>query len=81
MNVELKVLGANQTEVIVGSNRLFFSYNTLVAMLYKNGDYYRAEPSTVEKWSQTTSKHVNKWCPSNATVIPYSKLVEIANNG
>lgn len=79
MKIELKVLGANQTEVRIGEKVLFFSYNTLVAVRPGFGICYRAMPSTVEKWSKTTAKHVNAWCNDRAIEIPYSQLVEFAN--
>lgn len=79
MNVRLKVIGANQTEVCVGGKYLFFSYDTLVAALI-GGKYYRADPKTVEKWSKTTTKHVNSWCLPNAYTVTHRELEIIAND-
>jgi len=53
----LNKLGTNQTEITFGKdNHVLFSYNTPVAA-YFNGVFYR----TSKKWSNTTSKHINKW--------------------
>lgn len=54
--MNLSVLGSNQTELRINGNVVFFSYNTPVAALFE-GKYYR----TSKKWSNTTSKHINKW--------------------
>lgn len=78
MSILLKSIGTNQTEIQMTGKFLFFSYETLVAALV-DGTYYRADPKTVNKWSKTTSKHVNSWCPPNAEVVSYSELMEIAN--
>lgn len=78
MSILLKSIGTNQTEIQMTGKFLFFSYETLVAALV-GGTYYRADPKTVNKWSKTTSKHVNSWCPTNAEVVSYSELMEIAN--
>ena len=56
--MELKVIAANQTEVSFPTGLVvFFSYDTPVAARTVGGDYIR----TSTKWSQTTSRHINKW--------------------
>lgn len=54
--MKLKSLGANQTEVDFNGNLVLFSYETPVAA-YVDGAFYRTE----EKYSVTTSRHINKW--------------------
>jgi hypothetical protein len=56
MTMKLKPLGPNRTEVVLGENIVFFSYEQPVAA-YVMGRYYR----TKRKWSTTTSKHINDW--------------------
>lgn len=80
MGITLKVIGPNQTEVDLDEKILFFSYDTLVAVKTEYGNCYRAMPATVEKWSKTTSKHVNAWCTDRAIEIPHRQLMEIAND-
>ena len=54
--MEVKSLGANQTEVEINGRKVLFSYETSVA--YKeDGKAY----ITSQKWSKTTSKHVSQW--------------------
>lgn len=78
MNIELKVIGPNQTEVRLGEKVLFFSYDTLVAVVTKY-ECYRAVSSTAPKWSKTTTKHVNDWCTNNAIEVTHEQLKELAN--
>ena len=55
--MKLKQLGSNQTELVLNDGtQVLFSYETPVAC-WKNGQFY----STAKKWSQTTSRHINKW--------------------
>jgi len=49
-------LKQNMTEVVLDSARVLVSYETPVAAEV-HGNYYK----TSEKWSQTTSRHINKW--------------------
>jgi len=79
MKIELKIIGPNQTEVRIGERVLFFSYNTLVAYRPGFGICYRADPKTVEKWSKTTTKHVNGWCHDRAVEVSHFQLLEMVN--
>lgn len=54
--MKVKPVGPNQTEVLLGANVVFFSYQEPVGA-YIMDRYYR----TKKKWSTTTSKHINKW--------------------
>lgn len=54
--MQIKLIGPNQTEVTSNGNTVFFSYTTPVAAIV-GGIAYR----TSEKFSKTTSRHINKW--------------------
>ena len=49
-------LKSNQTEVQVGEMRILVSYQTPVAAITGEGVF-----KTTQKWSGTTSKHINQW--------------------
>jgi len=56
--MKLKPIATNQTEIIYSHGlRLFFSYETPVACQMPSGRYH----VTDKKWSQTTTRHINKW--------------------
>ena len=55
--MKLKQLGSNQTELDLGFAQVFFSYETPVAARLTDGSLVR----TAERYSVTTSKHINKW--------------------
>ena len=54
--MKIKPIANNQTELHLNGNVFFFSYETPVAALIA-GKYYKTE----QKFSVTTSKHINKW--------------------
>ncbi len=57
--MKLKIIGNNQTEITTKEGvQLFFSYETLVAArtMYMKNVYV-----TKTKYSNTTTKHINKW--------------------
>ena len=55
--MRLKPIGSNQTELVkTDGTVLFFSYETPVAGFDKDG-HFRTE----EKFSVTTTKHINRW--------------------
>ena len=55
--MKLKQLGSNQTELVLNDGtQVLFSYETPVAC-WIDGQFYRTD----KKWSQTTSRHINKW--------------------
>jgi hypothetical protein len=69
--MKLAKLGNNETEIIIGENTVLFSYNTPVAYQDKSGKFFK----TNHKWSNTTSKHINKWLAgSPATEVSQSFL-------
>ena len=56
--MQLTPIAANQTQLNLNDGtEVFFSYKTPVAAKLPNYDYIR----TATKWSQTTSRHINKW--------------------
>ena len=66
MQMKLKPIGANQTELSIENGMLvLFSYETPVAAFdAKTGRAFR----TTAKWSPTTTRHVNKWIGENPLV-------------
>jgi hypothetical protein len=54
--MELKPIASNMTELKIGFISILFSYETPVA-LKNRGTYYK----TNTKWSNTTTRHINKW--------------------
>lgn len=55
-------IGSNQTEVeLADGTCVLFSYKTPVAALVPGKGWIR----TAEKWSTTTSKHINRWLADN----------------
>jgi hypothetical protein len=72
--MELHVVGSNQTEVHNGNVKVFFSYDTPVA--YYDSDTETAYVTT-QKYSKTTSKHVNLWLKYNEpkSIVEVSQIV------
>lgn len=67
--MKLKQIGSNVTELSFQNVTVLFSYQTPVAMVDANGNYY----VTDKKWSATTTRHINKWVGgNNAQVNPQS---------
>ena len=55
--MQLRPIASNMTQLDLNNGyQVLFSYQTPVACLSDNG-YYR----TSNKWSVTTSRHINKW--------------------
>lgn len=60
--MKVQPIGANQTEVsLADGTEILFSYGTPVAALVPGKGWIR----TAQKWSVTTSKHVNAWLRAN----------------
>ena len=56
--MKLKQIGSNQTEVVFKDGTyVLFSYETPVAVSTAEGMFV-----TEQKYSNTTTKHINKWC-------------------
>lgn len=74
--MKLVNLGSNMTELeLTDGSTVFFSYNTPVAGFIPGQGVFRTE-----KWfSQTTSKHINKWIKQNhpsatQTIVSQEKI-------
>ena len=70
MALTIKPIGSNQTELSANGMQVLFSYETPVAA-WINGQYYKTE----KKWSNTTTRHINKWAH-----LPVSKSQEFFDN-
>lgn len=54
--MQLKPIGSNMNEIVIKGKSILFSYSTPVAGWDENGAF-----RTDEKFSVTTSKHINKY--------------------
>ena len=69
--------GSNETELDLGFAQVFFSYETPVAAMLPSGQYIRTE----QKFSVTTSKHINKWLApvaDSVRIVPQGDLHKLA---
>ena len=56
--MKLTSLAANQTQLVLADGtEILFSYETPVAAQLPGFEYIK----TATKWSQTTTRHINKW--------------------
>ena len=63
--MKVKSVGSNMTELVLGNVTVLFSYETPVAASTDSG-YIKTE----EKYSSTTTRHVNKWLEGvNAKIV------------
>ena len=75
--MKLKIIGANQTEVQLSDHyetQIFFSYEQAVCVRNADGCFV-----TTEKYSRTTSKHINKWISGLHHIIKMVPQSEIDN--
>jgi len=74
--MNLKPIASNMTQLTLANGiKVLFSYETPVACELNSG-YYR----TAKKWSQTTTKHINKWLAGNvATPADQAFFYDIVN--
>jgi hypothetical protein len=75
--MKVKNLGANKTEIVIDDrHKIFVSYETPVAARI-GAKFYR----TSEKFSRTTSKHINQWLDGvNAEEKEQSFFNELLDN-
>lgn len=68
---DLQVVGPNQTELLHGNLRIFYSYNRPVAIVdvFKHIAY-----RTTQHYSNTTSRHANKWLRGQGYVTGWEYL-------
>lgn len=75
--MKLRNVGSNMTEVLVNGYTVLFSYETPVAALTPQG-WVR----TSHKWSQTTTRHINKWLGGTEAVeMPQDFFDSITEEG
>jgi len=55
--MKVRNVGSNMTELVADGCTVLFSYETPVAAYTPTQGYVR----TSHKWSQTTTRHINKW--------------------
>ena len=77
-NMRLRQIGSNQTELIFNDGtQVLFSYETPVAVSTINGMFV-----TEQKYSNTTTKHINKWCAGiNRTTVPQDNIDTLVKRG
>ena len=79
--MKLTPIGSNKTQVTFnlhnGPMHVLFSYETPVAAMLPSGRFLR----TKQKYSITTSKHINQWLRANnageAELVPQSRIEEL----
>ena len=75
--MKLRQIASNQTELSLPCGSVvFFSYETPVAAWLPNRGYIR----TNQKFSVTTTKHINQWLNgAEAQEVPQSQLEELVS--
>jgi hypothetical protein len=69
-------IGKQNAFILEGNGfRVLQSYQTIVALQSPSGKYYKTD----RKWSVTTSKHINKFCGPNPTLVPQDLLDDWQN--
>mgnify|MGYP003131942670 CR=1 FL=1 len=73
--MKLRQIASNQTELTLPNGAVvLFSYETPVAAQLASGSYVRTE----QKWSVTTSRHINKWLQGiDAQEVPQADLYNL----
>ena len=79
--MKLKLIGSNQTELnLEDGTQIFFSYETPVCVRTEAmhcGQKQTRVCVTTEKYSRTTSKHINKWVANLSNIIKMVPQSEI----
>ena len=71
VQMKLKQIASNMTELDLGFAQVFFSYETPVAACLTDGTLVR----TAERYSVTTTKHINKWLQGcEALTVPQERI-------
>ena len=77
VSVKLTPIQSNMTELTLDNGiRVLFSYQTPVDCELKNG-YYK----TAKKWSNTTTRHVNKWLNGAPATVAVQGFFDDVVNG
>lgn len=72
--MQVRQIGSNQIEIEKKNGTFLVSYSTVVAALLPGFGYVR----TGNFWSNTTSKHINKWLGNvEAKKIPQEDLEKL----
>ena len=81
--MKLKLVGSNQTELTLeDGTQVFFSYETPVCIrtvAMNLGKKQTRVCVTTEKYSRTTSKHINNWVANQSEIIQMVEQSEIDN--
>ena len=81
--MKLKLVGSNQTELTLeDGTQVFFSYETPVCIRTEAmhcGQKQTRVCVTTEKYSRTTSKHINNWVANQSEIIQMVEQSEIDN--
>ena len=81
--MKLKLIGANQTELqLEDGTQIFFSYETPVCIITEAMHLSKKQTRvcvTKEKYSRTTSKHINNWVANLSDIIMMVEQSEIDN--
>ena len=81
--MKLKLVGSNQTELTLeDGTQVFFSYETPVCIrtvAMNLGKKQTRVCVTTEKYSRTTSKHINNWVANLSDIIQMVEQSEIDN--
>ena len=81
--MKLKLIGANQTELqLKHGSQILFAYETPVCVRTEAmhcGQMQTRVCVTTEKYSRTTSKHINKWIANHFDVKMMVEQSEIDN--
>ena len=68
--MKVKSIGSNQTQVSANGCRVLYSYETPVALEAPSGKYYKTD----QKWSVTTSKHINRFVGGSPILVSQDLL-------
>ena len=81
--MKLKLIGSNQTELnLEDGTQVFFSYETPVCVITEAMHLGKKQTRvcvTKEKYSRTTSKHINNWVANQSEIIQMVEQSEIDN--
>ena len=81
--MKLKQIGSNQTELTLeDGTQVFFSYETPVCIRTEAMNLGKKQTRvcvTTEKYSRTTSKHINNWVANLSDIIQMVPQSEIDN--
>ena len=71
--IRLKQIASNMTVLDKNGDEILFSYETPVAVYdQQRGEYLRTE----QKFSSTTSRHINKWIGSAVSISVPQNVIE-----